>query len=282
MCHAQITDPPYRRWVHENATSAGVNGAATRLRDFGFDHLGYSLRAWIATQANRVQGWSVIYSDSESVDVWRRSIEARGAEYIRRIPWIRWSQPQKSGDRPTQGHEMVSIYHRTERGKGRKKAWNGSGSLIELPTDVPEAYREKALRAVRGAEDEHHGKHPAEKPLAQALALVSAFSDPGQTVFDPCVGRGTTALACKLLGRGLVAAELSPAWHERAVTRLEAPDERDVTQIERYVESTETEVTELLRTLGQTPEDRKKKKQEKTYERALRRLADARTVAAAL
>lgn len=263
-CAAMIADPPYREHVHTHATSAGSEAAPTRLRDFGFTHLTPDYRGWLAAQAQRVMRWSLVYSDVESLWLWRMAVEARGGDYLRVLPWIRWSQPQKSGDRPTTYWEAVSVFHRSTR--PRRKHWNGRGSLPEIQDEI-HTLEEKALR---GSE-----KHPTAKPLDQALRLVSAFSDPGEAVFDPGCGEGTVPLACLLLGRGCLAAETSEQWHAAAMTRVDGARlgvlaDRDQERIMRWVESTTAEAKSV-------PVPRKKF-EEKTHERAQRRLADVARV----
>jgi DNA modification methylase len=63
-------------------------------------------------------------------------------------------------------------------------------------------------------------KHKAEKPLDQALDLVSWFSDPDDWVFDPFAGRGTFGLACKILGRNYLGVELNPVEAQLAQARI--------------------------------------------------------------
>ena len=125
---AMITDPPYSAHVHRSAVSQSAKRGA-RKREFGFEHLALSLRRFVGRSAAMVRRWSVVYSDVESSTWLRISAEAQGASYIRTIPWVRWSMPQLSGDRPPQGFEHVLIFHGTEPGK---KHWNGTGSLVSL------------------------------------------------------------------------------------------------------------------------------------------------------
>lgn len=54
--------------------------------------------------------------------------------------------------------------------------------------------------------------HPAPMTLEVAEHLVRAASFPGQTVIDPFMGSGTTALAARNLGRRAVGVELDPTW----------------------------------------------------------------------
>jgi site-specific DNA-methyltransferase (adenine-specific) len=195
-----IVDPPYSKHVHKSAISQSVEGG-TRSRNLGFDHLSPKLRRRICAFAAATRRWSCIYSDVESLTWWRLSLEAAGAQYIRSIPWVRWSAPQLSGDRPPTGCEMLIVAH----GAGATKIrWNGPGNLLSFQHTC-----------LRGAE-----KHKAEKPLDQLLDVVTYFSDAGEQVFDPCSGSGTTGTACAILGRRFVGLEIDVHWVEYANRRI--------------------------------------------------------------
>jgi len=285
---AMITDPPYSDHVHANITTScaaeGIRGY--KRQTLYFAALTSDLRAYIARAAALVAGWSVIYSDHESSHLWRESLDA-GAAYIRSVlvdveqegyvdvlPWERWSQPQKSGDRPTQGFEVLTLAWGIARGR---KVWNGPGSMTAL--------RHKALRGSHGASV---NKHRTEKPLDQALDLVSWFSNaphlpwtersqPAQDgalpVFDPCAGSGTTAQACRLLGRAFVGFELDAEWAAKAQARVTAPlSDRDRERAERWVLATLAEASRVPAPRAPDGSDIK------TWERAQRRIADAEFV----
>ncbi len=298
---ALITDPPYSEHVHANITSAGTMGKGSRgwhRQDLGFEALTPELLAHIAAFAARVQGWALTYSDFESAHAWRTACEAALSEYIRTelveleddapagydglLPWERWSQPQKSGDRPTQGFEVLTICWGRAHSR---KAWNGPGSLTCL--------RHKCLRG--------SDKHRAEKPLDQLLDLVSWFSnaphlpwapdeslgipgtpgftarpaqDPQKPVLDPCSGAGTTATACALLGRPCVAFELDGRWADEGERRAQDAlrgvlSNRDRERAERWVMATLTEAQAIPFPTKPDGSD------VKTWERAQRRIADA-------
>lgn len=215
-CDAQIVDPPYSAHVHRNAQSSGAP------RDLGFASLDDVLRARIASAAALVRTWSIVFSDFEGSHGWRVAAEGAGAEWIRLTPWIRWSQPQYSGDRPPSGAEAVIALH---SGRARK-AWWGSGSVCAW-----------THRSLRGRE-----KHPTEKPLDLMLALVSAFTSPGDAVLDLCAGSGATAQACRLLGRDCVAVERDATWASSARARVTSPlSARDAARATEWVASVEVE-----------------------------------------
>jgi DNA modification methylase len=63
--------------------------------------------------------------------------------------------------------------------------------------------------------------HPCPKPLKQWKWLVERASLAGETVFDPFMGSGTTAVVCASLGRGFVGCEIDPRHFETACKRIE-------------------------------------------------------------
>ncbi len=230
-----ITDPPYSRHVHTNTISQSAGGG-TRERDLGFGHLTPKLRRHVALIAASVQRWSVIYSDVEMSTWLRLSCEAAGAEYVRTIPWVRWSMPQLSGTVPPQGFEHLLVCHRQHLGKrgGRRpmgKSWQGPGGLTALREEPGEApILEHAC--LRGDE-----KHKAEKPLDQALELVSWFSKPGELVLDLFAGSGVFGLACSILDRRYVGFELDPRWASAAAHREQIANlsTKDLERVVRWV-----------------------------------------------
>lgn len=54
--------------------------------------------------------------------------------------------------------------------------------------------------------------HPCPKPLELWKKLVDVFSNEGETVFDPMVGSGTTAVAAKHLKRNYIAIDINPEY----------------------------------------------------------------------
>lgn len=288
---AQIVDPPYADRVHTKATSARSGGSGVVNRYLGFDCLSPALMQRIALYASQVRRWSLVYTDVESSHLWREAMALAGVEYVRAVPWVRWTQPQLSGDRPPSGREELLFFHRgggvkatrSRRHRAGKrshewlswlestvkpvrKAWNGPGNLTSL--------EHKALRATRGATVD---KHPTEKPLDQLLDLVSWVTEPGETVIDPCGGSGTTALAAALLGRNAVVLEQDNAWNRRGKDRMwhrHGLCDRDSERVRRWVERTCEEAS-------RTPFPRKAFER-KTWERSQRRLADVVRVVDAL
>lgn len=63
-------------------------------------------------------------------------------------------------------------------------------------------------------------QHPTEKSIALFEYLVNVSSNPGDIVFDPCVGSGTAAVAAKKLNRNYIAFDISEEFVMIARDRL--------------------------------------------------------------
>jgi DNA modification methylase len=166
------------------------------------------------------------------------------------------------------------IFHRFgERSKPVKKHWNGPGSLVAFGVDYDAESRTHApRRALRGAD-----KHPTEKPIDLMLDLVSWFTDPGELVLDPCAGSGTTALACRLLGRSCLALECNERWAIAARSRVAGVlSDRDRMRASEWCKSVGEEAQRVPVPKAENGSDLK------TWERAQRRIADVAAVQGAV
>jgi site-specific DNA-methyltransferase (adenine-specific) len=63
--------------------------------------------------------------------------------------------------------------------------------------------------------------HPQAIPLDLTKKFIGIFTDKGELVLDPFMGSGTTAVACKQLGRNFIGIELSKEYCKIANKRLE-------------------------------------------------------------
>ncbi|MDJ0949329.1 MAG: site-specific DNA-methyltransferase [Alphaproteobacteria bacterium] len=62
--------------------------------------------------------------------------------------------------------------------------------------------------------------HPTQKPIAVMEWVLEQKTGPGQTVFDPFMGSGTTGIACARLGRRFVGVEIDEAHFQTACARI--------------------------------------------------------------
>ncbi len=76
--------------------------------------------------------------------------------------------------------------------------------------------------SLKGSSKEKVG-HPSQKPVKLIEMLVAAATREGDSVLDPFLGSGTTALVCQNLSRNFAGIEIEPKYIEIAKSRLEKP-----------------------------------------------------------
>jgi site-specific DNA-methyltransferase (adenine-specific) len=63
--------------------------------------------------------------------------------------------------------------------------------------------------------------HPTPKPIELAQHFIRLHTLPGETVLDPFMGGGSTAVACVRDGRKFIGVELDPQWFDYSCRRVE-------------------------------------------------------------
>jgi site-specific DNA-methyltransferase (adenine-specific) len=129
--------------------------------------------------------------------------------------------------------EVVGLFPETKSGKMKEGQIRTSKPLFGSKTDhIAETYGDsgsaarffycaKASKSERG----EGNTHPTVKPLALMKYLLTLGLPPGGTVLDPFCGSGTTALACKELGRNYICIEKELEYYQIACNRLDQPIE---------------------------------------------------------
>jgi DNA modification methylase len=128
---------------------------------------------------------------------------------------------------------VVGLFPETKSGKMKEGQIRTSKPLFGSKTDhIAETYGDsgsaarffycaKASKSERG----EGNTHPTVKPLALMKYLLTLGLPPGGTVLDPFCGSGTTALACKELGRNYICIEKELEYYQIACNRLDQPIE---------------------------------------------------------
>ena len=70
------------------------------------------------------------------------------------------------------------------------------------------------------------GSHPAVFPVALVEAVLTAFNNPGDQIYEPFCGSGTQLVAAERTGRRCFAMELDPVYCDVAVRRWEMATRR--------------------------------------------------------
>ena len=73
-------------------------------------------------------------------------------------------------------------------------------------------------------------QHPTQKPISLFDYLVKTYSKENDLVFDPCMGSGTTGVACNLNRRNFIGIEMDSNYFKIASDRLMVKDLFSLTQ----------------------------------------------------
>ena len=76
------------------------------------------------------------------------------------------------------------------------------------------------ISAVNQSDKKKYG-HPTIKPLEIIERIIRNSSRPGDVVFDPFMGSGTTGVACKDLERSFIGVEIDEKWYNVAKQRID-------------------------------------------------------------
>ena len=152
--------------------------------------------------------------------------------------WI-WEKSKASGylnskKQPLRAHEDIVVFY-------RKQCTYNPQMTNGVPYDKGTAVRDtevygeqtkavhviskSGLRYPRSVQyfktAESEGKyHPTQKPVSLMEYLINTYSNVNDIVLDPCMGSGTTGIACKNTGRQFIGIEKDPDYFKLAQTRI--------------------------------------------------------------
>jgi len=197
--HLMVTDPPYgveydAEWRDDRTGKTGKTGTATGkvLNDDRADWR----EAWALFPGEVAYVWHAGLRAREVV----QSLEACDFKMRAQIIWAKSQLAMSRGHYHFQ-HEPC-WYAVRSKGTGH---WNGDRKQSTLwQIDKPQ-------KSETG--------HSTQKPVECMKRPIENNSSPGQAVYEPFSGSGTTIIAGEMTGRAIHAIELSPAYVDVAVKR---------------------------------------------------------------
>ena len=124
----------------------------------------------------------------------------------------------------------ISTVNRLTNGKPRTKGGKKSGRFtkdgvqkidIRSPADGKEQIRDNVwIYNVGWASGDDNVKHPAKFPESLAQDHILSWSNPGDLVFDPFMGSGTTGKMAAIELRKFIGSEIDKTYYELAKKRL--------------------------------------------------------------
>ena len=201
--HLMVTDPPYGveydpRWREEAARKGLIGFSPSALGAVHNDERLDWSAAWILFAGDVAYVWHA----GRHASTVQMSLEAAGFDIRCQLIWAKSSFAISRGHYNWQ-HEPCWYAVR----KGKTGHWRGSKS-------------ESTLWEISHTKNETG--HSTQKPVECMRRPIENNSSPGQAVYDPFVGSGTTIIAAEMTGRSCHAIELNPAYVDVAVMRWQA------------------------------------------------------------
>jgi DNA modification methylase len=197
--HLMVTDPPYGvdydpAWRNE----AGVSTTQRTGRVANDDRADWR-EAWVLFPGDVAYVWHAGVHARTVIE----SLEAAGFAIRSQIVWAKPRLVLGRGDYHWQ-HEPCLYAVR----KGATGHWQGARDQTTL-----------WQIAMVGVEDDAETVHGTQKPLECMRRPIVNNSAPGEAVYDPFLGSGTTLIAAELTGRVCVAMEIDPRYCDVTIER---------------------------------------------------------------
>ncbi len=211
-----LTDPPYNLglFMKERAT----NLKAMRPNFFGaagWDDLGFE--EWKVSMYSLFESCARISKDGASMVVFMSIIKVEtiiqlaqkhGFYYKTTGIWHKLNPMPRNMNLHFINSTETWVYFVYRKHTG---TFNNNGKAIHDFFETP----------VTPSGEKKFGKHPTQKPIALLEKFVTILSNPGDIVFDPFTGSGSTGVAALKHGRRFIGSEISAEYCEIIQKRLE-------------------------------------------------------------
>ena len=95
----------------------------------------------------------------------------------------------------------------------------GSGNKLLHETEYEQKYTNYPSEIIEFGLDKD-SIHPTQKPVALMEYLIRTYSNEGETIFDNCMGSGTTGVACMNTNRNFIGIEIDENYYKIAEERI--------------------------------------------------------------
>ncbi|MBQ8985587.1 site-specific DNA-methyltransferase [Candidatus Saccharibacteria bacterium] len=202
-----ITDPPYN--ISKKNNFATMSSADRIGVDFGEWDKGFDLISWIpkAAQLLNPGGSFIVFNSYRNLTPIITEMEKNGLVVKDVIKWIKDNpMPRNIKRRYVQDTEFA-IWAVSSKGK-----W-----VFNVPEDLKYLRAEFHTSTVSGHE---RVGHPTQKSLKLMSKIISIHSNPGDLIFDPFMGSGSTGVSALQLSRNFIGVELEKEYFDIANKRL--------------------------------------------------------------
>jgi site-specific DNA-methyltransferase (adenine-specific) len=212
--NAIITDPPYSGRTHEGHDASANGHLGDGKDDADRRTLGYMPWSWVDVQefvkvaSPLCSGWMVCMTDHGLAPSWQEKMEEAGRYVFAPLPYYApGSRVRLSGDGPSSWTIWIVVGRTTQQSR-----WGTlPGGYVKAP-------------------DYGNHEYMGGKPVGLMRDLVRDYSREGDVVCDPCMGGGTTGVACVQRYREFIGIEQNPDAFELSKSRIQEALGMEVTR----------------------------------------------------
>ena len=208
-----VTDPPYNVSQKNNIKYKKFNIVKNFGDwDFGFDPLP------VLKELKRVlkpKGQIYVFCATKQIPIYINFFE-ENCNFINLMVWSKTNPaPRLSKTNWVFANEYI-VYAINEKGKPSEATFNYAKHREMFNLFVTSSLQSKERLKVN-----NKAVHPTQKPLSILRRLIEVSSKEGDVVLDCFMGVGSTAVACKELGRNFIGCELSKKYFQLSNQRLQ-------------------------------------------------------------
>jgi DNA modification methylase len=193
-----LTDIPYGGVTKKGSERAKYLGQLRKIDKGVADILTFDIESFLDGLYRISKGSIYIFCGIAQIGQIYSYFDNKKDYMVRQCAWRKTNPPPINGQ-----HMWLSSFENCIFAKKRNTQFNYSckSSIWDYPTG-----RSKL--------------HPTEKPLLLFQYLIEASSKEGDLVLDPCIGSGTTAIACINTGRNYIGIEKDENYYNIANERI--------------------------------------------------------------
>ena len=203
---AVITDPPYgvSRKHQLGYSNMGRSGMNYGEWDYNFDQ-----KKWIREVSDLIKpgGTIIIFNDWKNLGVISEQLEKCGFIIKDIIRWIKTNPMPRNVDRRYVNDCEFAVWAVKEG-----KPWT-----FNKPKDIGYLKPEIITGVVPGGKKR---LHPTQKHMEVMERLIEIHTNENDLVYDPFMGSGTTAVACKNKNRNVIGSEIDEKYYKILMERI--------------------------------------------------------------
>jgi len=201
-----VTDPPYKMTPRGNTgTTGGMLLKDINKKGKVFDNNNINISEWLPECFRILKESSHIYIMTNHINLheYLNTIKNIGFHFIKSLIW-------------NKGNKIMSPYYMSQfeyilfcrKGSAKKINNCGTSDIIDIPN--------------KKQKKDGKNLHDTEKPVELMKILIENSSIENDTILDPFMGIGSTALACKNANRKFIGIEIDNKYFDVSKQRIES------------------------------------------------------------